>query len=133
MNERKATDADVQQVVRFFQYPSQEVSVIEATKKWSKADFLYALDRIDTDLSVQSEDIRDQLRGLYRRLRQERVEADARIAAEAASVQRHIEISRKLEELKKTHWSIVPNFWMTLLILIFTVIGVIVAIASFYR
>jgi hypothetical protein len=133
MSERKTKDAEVQRVVGFIKYPSQEVSLIEMTKTWNEADFLYALDRIDTDLSGQPKEMREQLRLLYRTLRGEREAADARTASEEANTKRHVEITRHLEELKKPHWSIVPTFRMTLIILILTAIGVIASIILAFR
>jgi len=60
-------------------------------------------------------------------MRNEREAADERAASEAVSTQRHVEISRRLDELKKPHWSIPWNFWMTAAILILTLILVILA------
>jgi hypothetical protein len=138
MSKRNINDADVQTVVRFISYVTQEVTLIEMTRTWSEADFLYAIERLQTD---QQPERRDQLRELYWKLRNERLAADARMASEEANVQRHNEISKRLEELKeissrleelkKPHWSIVPNFWITAFILIVTVIGVIVAVLAF--
>jgi hypothetical protein len=124
MSKRKTNDADVQQVVRWINYPTQEVTLIEMTKTWSEADFLYAIDRLQTD---QPKERRDQVRELYRNLRAERQVTDARIASEEANIQRHNEISKRLDDLKKPHWSIVPNFWITVLISILTAIAVIAA------
>jgi hypothetical protein len=130
MSKRRTDDAEVQRIVHFVSYPSQETSLIEMSKTWSGADFLYALDRLQTD---QPTDRRAPLLELYRRLRAEREEEDARRAFEEASAQRHAEISHRLDELKRPHWSIVPNFWMTVAILVFTVIGVIVAILAVHH
>jgi predicted transcriptional regulator len=124
MSKRNTDDAEVQNVVRWIKYISQEVDLIKKTKTWSEADFLYAIERLEVDLPKE---MRDQVRGLYRNLLMERQATDARIVAEEASARRHDEISRRLEELKKPHWSIVPNFWMTAAILILTAIGVIAA------
>lgn len=124
MSKRKTNDADVQQVVRWINYPTQEVTLIEMTKTWSEADFLYAIDRLQTD---QPKERQDQVRELYRNLRAERQVTDARIASEEANIQRHNEISKRLDDLKKPHWSIVPNFWITVLISILTAIAVIAA------
>jgi len=124
MSKRNTDDAEVQNVVRCIKYISQEVDLIKKTKTWSEADFLYAIERLEVDLPKE---MRDQVRGLYRNLLMERQATDARIVAEEASARRHDEISRRLEELKKPHWSIVPNFWMTAAILILTAIGVIAA------
>lgn len=133
MIKRKTNDADVQQVVRWINYPTQKVSLIEMTKTWSEADILYAIERLQTDQRERQ----DQLRDLYWDLRRERLATDARIASEEANIQRHNEISKRLEELneisrrlgdlKKPHWSIVPNFWITVLISILTAIAVVAA------
>ena len=93
MSKRKTTDADIQQVVRWINYATQEVTLIEMTKTWSEADFLYAIDRLQTD---QPKERRDQVRELYRNLRAERQVTDARIASEEANIQRHNEISKRL-------------------------------------
>jgi hypothetical protein len=132
MSKRKTNDADVQQVVRWINYPTQRVTLVEMTKTWSEADILYAIDRLQTDQRERQ----DQLRDLYWDLRMERQATDSRIASEEANAQRHNEISKRLEELneisrrlddlKKPHWSIVPNFWVTAIILILTAILVIV-------
>ncbi len=133
MSERKVSDGEMQQIIRFNIYPAQETYLRKVVKTWSEADFLYVLDRLDVDLSGQAEEIRDRLHTLYRTLLKEHEEAEARRAVEAASAKRHTDILRQLEELKKPHWSIVPNFWMTLAILALTLIGVIVAILTLRR
>lgn len=130
MIKRKTNDADVQQVVRWINYPTQKVSLIEMTKTWSEADILYAIERLQTDQRERQ----DHLREMYWDLRRERLATDARIASEEANIQRHNEISERLEklneisrlldDLKKPHWSIVPNFRITKAILILTAIGV---------
>lgn len=125
MNKRNTDDAEVQRIVRWIKYTTQEVDLIKMTKKWTEEDFLYAIERLEVDLPKE---MRDQVRGLYRTLLMERQTADARIALDEASARRHEEISRRLQELKKPHWSIVPNFWITAAILILTAIGVIVAV-----
>jgi hypothetical protein len=96
MSERKTSDAEVQRIVGFHKYTLQEVSLIETTKTWNEADFLYALERINIQLPDQPKEMREQLRALYRTLRKERAEADARLASEVASTQRHAEMSRGL-------------------------------------
>jgi hypothetical protein len=127
MSDRKADDAEVQRIVHWIISPAQEVTLIEQTKKWSEADFLYAIDRLETD---QPEERRQHLRGLYRALRKERQEHDARNASEEASARRFDDLSRRLDELKKPHWSIVPNFWITVTILILTAIGAIATVLA---
>ena len=133
MSKRKTNDADVQQVVRWINYPTQKVDLIEMTKTWSVADILYAIERLQTDQRERQ----DQLRELYWDLRMEHLATDARIASEEANTQRHNEISKRLEELneiarrlddlKKPHWSIVPNFLLTVAILIATIFAGIVS------
>ena len=130
MSERKTSDVEIQQIIRSASYPVHEVYLRKATKTWSEADFFYVLDRLDVDLSGQPQEIRDRLRVLYRTLLKENEEAEARLASETANAKRHAEIFRQLEELKKPHWSIVPNFWMTAAILVLTLIGVIAAILA---
>jgi hypothetical protein len=128
-----AREAEIQRVVRWIQYPTQETDLIRETKSWNDDDFLYAIDRVQTDLGALPKEQQDQIRRLYRALLKERQDENARIASEKASAQRHEEISRRLDELKKPHWSITPNFWMTAAILILTFIGVVVAILSLHR
>ncbi len=138
MSKRNTNDAEVQKVVDFINHITQEAMLIGMTEMWSEADVLYAIERVEIK---QPKERRDQVRGLYQTLRKERQATDARIASEEASNQRHNEISKRLEELneisrrlddlKKPHWSIVPNFWITAIILILTAIGVIVAVLAF--
>ena len=131
MSERKTNDAEVQRIVRSVSYdtPSSEVFLRRETGKWSGADFLYALERLETDVASQPKETHERLRLLYRTLLREREDSEARQITEEANVKRHGEISRQLEELKKPHWSIVPNFWLTLGILILALLGFIVSIA----
>jgi hypothetical protein len=117
MNKRNTDEVRIQEVVRSIHYVSQEVTLLEMTKNWSEADFLYAIERLDSD---QPQERRDELRGLYHKLRRERQAEEARKASEAASASRHEEVCCRLEELKNPHWSTVPNFWMTLAILVLT-------------
>ena len=130
MSERKTSDAEIQRIVRYVKYPTQEVFLRQEARAWNEADFLYALDRIDSDLADQPNEARELVRVLYRTLRKDREEAEARMALESANIQRHAEISRRLEELKKPHWSIIPNFWMTLIILILTAIGAVATVLA---
>jgi hypothetical protein len=130
MSKRNTEDSEVQRVVQFIHYVTQEVTLIEMSKNWSEADFLYAIERLDSD---QRQERREELRGLYHRLRRERQVEEARKTSEAASARRHEEISRRLEELKKTHWSTVPHFWMTLAILILTAAAVYLAFLALRR
>jgi len=133
MSKRNTDNAGVETVVRWINYVTQEVTLIEMTRTWSDADFLYAIERLQTD---QPKDRRDQLREIYWRLRNERIATDARVASEEASVQRHKEISMRLEELneisrrlddlKKPHWYKDPNFWMNAALTILTAVLVIV-------
>jgi len=127
MSERRTNDAEVERIVGFYKYTTQEVSLIKETQKWSGADFLFAIDRVDVVLSGHPQEIRDQLRSLYKTMRNEREAADERAASETVSTQRHVEISRRLDELKKPHWSSAWNFWMTAAILILTLILVLLA------
>lgn len=110
MSDRKESDAEIQRVVRFVGYASQEALLFDMTKTWSTTDFLYAIDRLEID---QTADKRELLRGLYRELRVEREAADARKDSEDASARRHSDLSSRLEELKKPHWTVLPNFWLT--------------------
>jgi hypothetical protein len=132
VSERKTNEAEIQRIVRYvmFDTPSNEVFLRKESRNWSAGDFLYALERLGTDLNDQPQEMRERLRGLYRTLLNEREAAEARMILEAANADRHTEIFRQLEELKKPHWSIVPNFWMTAAILVLTLIGVIAAILA---
>lgn len=135
MSERKTNDAEVQRIVRSVPYdtPSSEVFLRTQSGKWSSADFLYALERIDIDVSGQPKEAFERLRTLYRTLLKERQDSEARLIAEEANIKRHTEMSRQLEELKKPHWSIVPNFWLTLGILILALLGLIISVIALYR
>lgn len=128
-----AREVEIQGVVRFVRYSTQETDLIRMTKSWNEEDFLYAIDRVQTDLVELPKEQQDQIRRLYRAQLKERQDENARVASEKASAQRHEEISRRLDELKNPHWSITPNFWMTAAILILTFIGVVVAILSLHR
>lgn len=132
MSKRNTDNAEVQRVVRWIKFITQEVDLIKMTKTWSEEDFLYAIERVQTDLPEIQQERRDEIRGLYRTLLMECQAADARIAMEKANAQRHDALLHRLEELKKPHWSIVPNFWMTATILIFTIIGVIAALLALH-
>jgi hypothetical protein len=125
MSTRNTDDAEVQRVVRSINYVTQEATLIGMTKNWSEADFLYGIERLDSD---QPHDRREPLRVLYHKLHRERHAEEVRMDSEAANAKRHEELSRRLEELRKPHWSVVPNFWMTAGILILTTIAVIAAI-----
>lgn len=132
---------EIEIVVLSVKYVTQETDLIRDTKSWNEEDFLYAMGRIQIVLVGLSREEQNQIRGLYRTLLKERQDENARIASENASVQRHQEISRRLEELneisrrlddlKKPHWSIVPNFWITVAILIATIFGSIATYLAF--
>jgi hypothetical protein len=93
---RKVGDADVQRVVRDFIYPNQEASLRREVESWGVADFLYAMDRVDTD--VHQSPLRFGSHQLFRQLLDERKTADSRVAAEAANERRHQELVRQLEK-----------------------------------
>ena len=124
MNDRKTSEGDIQSVVRAILYPTQETLLIKMTEKWNTGDFLYAIDRLSTD---QPADRREALRPIYMHLWEKRKADEAQAVLDAIEAQRHEDISRKLEELKRPHWSIVANFWMTVAILILTVIATLLA------
>lgn len=130
MSERKANDGEIMGVIRTNPGTAWEVDIIERTKEWSAADFLYAIQHLTMYVA---ESDRAEMRSLFKTLRKERTDADARLALEEANAQRHGEISHRLNELKKPHWSIVPNFWMTMAILILTAIGVGFAVITAFR
>jgi hypothetical protein len=130
MSERKTNDGEIEQIVRSHLYPSNEVNLRKVTKTWSPAGLLYAIDRLESDLFAQPKEILDRLRVLYRTLLKDHEEAEARQASEVADAKRHDEISRRLEELKKPHWSIVPNFWMTLVILVLTAVAAVASVLA---
>lgn len=125
MTKRNTDDTSVQSVVSTVHYGSQEVLLLELTKNWNDADFLYAIERLDIKQPMAQ---RLELRELYQKLRRDRNAFAARIAMEEANARRHDEISRRLEDLKTPHWSVVPNFWMTVVILLLTAIRVILAL-----
>ncbi|MGD1032119.1 MAG: hypothetical protein ABSA05_13365 [Opitutaceae bacterium] len=131
MSERKAEDSQVQVMLRG--YPG-DGNVRPVVRNWTVADFDAALGWIN---SYSLTDYRSGWFDLLRRLRDERraedihaeterasdrrhAEAEAASAirqaeAEAANERRHKELARRLDELKKPHWSVVPNFWITAL------------------
>ena len=138
-----ARTKDIEMVLLSVKYVTQETDLIRDTKSWNEEDFLYAMGRIQTVLVGLSREEQNQIRGLYRTLLKERQDENARIASENASVQRHQELSKRLEELneisrrlddlKKPHWSIVPNFWITVLISILTAVGVVAAFLALHH
>ena len=138
-----ARTKDIEMVLLSVKYVTQETDLIRDTKSWNEEDFLYAMGRIQTVLVGLSREEQNQIRGLYRTLLKERQDENARIASENASVQRHQELSKRLEELneisrrlddlKKPHWSIVPNFWFTVLISILTAVGVVAAFLALHH
>ena len=125
MSERKTSEIEIQRIVQFYSWPTQEGDIIQETKNWNGADFAYAIDRLFSD---QPAERRDALRPIYLRLLKSRQADESRVAAEEAANRRHNEISRRLDELRKPHWSVVPNFWLTVAILILTAIGVYLAL-----
>ncbi len=86
---------------------------------------LYAIERLQVD---QPKERRDSLFNLYRNLRKDREEEEGRLAVEQLSAKRYADIVGRLDEIKRPHWTITPNFWMTVVILIISVIGVFVAV-----
>ncbi|HEY3855968.1 MAG TPA: hypothetical protein VGO67_16380 [Verrucomicrobiae bacterium] len=123
--ERKTPNAEIQRVVQAINYSSDEILLIEMTKTWNAADFLYAIERLQVD---QPKDRRDPLLDLYRNLRRERADVDARLAAEVSSAKRHADLVLRLDEIKKPHWTLAPNFWIGTVILAVSVLAVFVAI-----
>ena len=118
--DRKESDAEIQRVVRFIVDSGQEADLIKMTPTWSAADFLYAIERLEVDRPSSG---RDKLRSLYRTLMTERESSVARATEEEVNGRRHIEMTQRLEELKKPHWTVLPNFW-------FTVVSAIAAVAA---
>jgi hypothetical protein len=117
MSERKTSDAVVLEVLRKITGPSQEASLRKLTKDWSTSDFDYAFDQASRILGWDT-----RLREILRILRTER-----------ETTEQHAEIAAKLEALKKPHWSVAPNFWLTLAILILTAIGTIATVKMLFR
>lgn len=120
-SKRNADDATVEGVVNSIHYATQEVTLLELTKNWNDTDFLYALERVEIK---HPEAQRAELRALYHRLRREQMAAAERMAMADLNARRHEEIASRLQELRKSHWSVVPNFWLTLAILGLTALGV---------
>lgn len=83
------------------------------------------LERIDTKQPAAQ---REELRTLYHKLRRDRLAFEERKTTDEANACRHDEVLKKLEDLKRPHWSVVPNFWMTVAILLLTGIGVILTL-----
>jgi hypothetical protein len=101
---------------------------MERTETWSEEDYRFALDRITVFHSQQ--EICDRMRPLYLRLLIARKKEDARAASEALAAVRHDDVAKRLDELKHPHWSVVPNFWLTVCILILTAAGVVVGLLA---
>jgi hypothetical protein len=123
MNKRKVDDAEVQRVVGNIHHASQEMLLIEMTANWGEADFRYAIERLDIH---QPKDRREVLRPLYRNLRSAR-------EVEEVACERHNKISHQLEDLKKPHWSVTPNFWVTVAIFVLTLIAAVVAVIGLHH
>jgi hypothetical protein len=126
--QRNAKDWDVDTTVRSYCYPWQEGEIMEATETWSEGDYLFAVDRIPIIHSQQ--EIQEPLRSLYLRLLKARKDENTRAASELLETQRHNDIAKRLDELKRPHWSVIPNFWLTVFILILTAAGVVVGILT---
>jgi len=93
---RNSNDADVQRAVRSFIYPSDEATLRRVVESWSVADFLYAMERIETD--VHQPDLRLGSRQLFRMLLEERKATDSRIASEATNERRHQELMQHMKQ-----------------------------------
>ena len=107
---RKADDEEVQRVVSNYSYISAEATLRQVTKDWSSADFLHALDRLGVKPPLG--DI-PHMRDLCRTMRAEREAEEARVRADEITAQRHSELTQHLDDLKRPHWSVIPNFWIT--------------------
>jgi hypothetical protein len=58
--------------------------------------------------------------------------ANIQTRAEDAAGRRFADISRKLDELKKPHWSVAPNFWVTVISALAAVIAAIIALLMIF-
>jgi hypothetical protein len=129
MSTRRADDAEVQRIVRDFSFPSEEASVREATKNWSSADFVYAIGRLAV-APPRAGDI-PKMRELYGALRNERAAEETRLQVERDSVERHAQLTKRLEQLQKPHWSVVPNFVVTVISAVAAIAATVIAWLAF--
>lgn len=111
---RNKSDADVEGVVRYINYASQEIDIVQRTRDWSSADFEYACDRYA--IGAPGERELPALREIWSRLRSER-------RREELGLEQLTDIKGELDKLKNPHWSVVPIFWMTVIILILTAVA----------
>lgn len=119
--ERSKTEAEIQGLVRVIQYASQENDIVCQTRDWNTADIEYAINRLQTDCRIKEQE--EGLREIWNRLRAER-------RREELDAERHSKVLEQIEVLKKSHWSVVPNFWMTVVILILTGVAAVAAVMS---
>ena len=103
------------------------------TQNFSSTDFEYTLNRVQHHANPN---LAGAWYAVLRKLRDERRDAEVRVAeqaaaehrhavAEEANERRHADLARRVADLKKPHWSIVPTFW-------FTVISAVAAVAAAY-
>lgn len=105
-----AERGDVELIVRHNLYETQEATLRQMTANWRPEHFMHALDclrSLATDRQVA-------MAPIYRNLLTRCEENAARANAEAVTRRRHDEITTRLAELKRPHWTVLPNFWLTL-------------------
>lgn len=129
MNQRNKSDADVEMVIRAIPHPFQIPDLIQRTHDWNTNDYIYALRVLERSSHMEN---RDALVKEYQKLLFARRDEEGIELSEANSQDRQTELLDSLEELKRTHWSTAPNFWMTVVILILTAISAAAAIMPFF-
>lgn len=129
---RTINQAELERVIRSFDVES---TLRSETREWSLDHFDKALDSLDHSPTHGSDWDRrhPKVHEIIRRLRAECADALARAAGEAANEVRHDALLSRIEQLKRPHWSVIPNFWMTAIILLLTAVGATAAVWSLVR
>jgi hypothetical protein len=100
---RTTTDAEVERIIHLSS--SAEGSLQTDSSSWGVEDFDYGI----SVLSAKCNEIHWQphIEKVLPELN--------RLRGERASAARNAEILRRLADLKKPHWTVIPNFWLTLI------------------
>lgn len=117
---RNADDVYIREILKG--YP-KEPSARRFTKTWALADFDFALDCVE---SCAPAVVLTLWIMLLRRLRDERLAEEIQARSDAITIARHDEaekanerrhnaLTKRLDDLKRPHWSVTPTFWITVI------------------
>lgn len=120
-------EAEIQRVVRDFRWLAHETALRKATESWTPQRFLYAIDRLNVDLTA---DQRVEMLPMYRKLLEDCERRIAQAEAEEKASERHTEITANLRELKKPHWTVLPNFWLTFVSAVAALVAAVAAVLA---